>query len=253
MEEHYATVLAPFYTWSLIGDDFGAAVDTEVQRFKDLCPAIPDLAGADALDLGCGSGLHSLALAKLGMRVRGVDLCQQLLDEMAQHASDLGLSVTAARGDIMNPAIWTEGSDGATQPAVITCMGDTLSHLGSIQEVEAFLASAYPQLRQDGMLLLSYRDQEVELVGPARVIPVRSSPTRIHTCFLEFEPEHIHVNDIFHQFDADSQAWTQHVGGFTKLRITTSLVITALEAAGFEIQAQNTYGGMSYVCATPLH
>ena len=40
MEEHYSRVLSKFYTWSLIGDDFGAAVDNEVQRLLQVHPSL---------------------------------------------------------------------------------------------------------------------------------------------------------------------------------------------------------------------
>ena len=201
--------------------------------------------------MGSGSGLHTLSLAKLGYKTVAVDLCNELLEETRQHAAELSLNgkVDVLHGDLMQPSTWGLGEGELC--SVVSCMGDTLSHLGSVQEMEAFLAASLTCLKEDGVLLVSFRDQQTKLIGPARCLPVRSSPTRIHTCFLEFAPAYITVNDIFHEFDTETQAWTQHVGGFAKLRITTPMVTTALVAAGYAISSQQTFRGMVYIAAQP--
>lgn len=78
-----------------------------------------------AIDLGCGPGPHALALADLGFQtVVGVDANQQLLDELAAHASTRP-TIRTVNADLAAPLPHLE-----SQPAdVVVCMRDTLLHL----------------------------------------------------------------------------------------------------------------------------
>jgi cyclopropane fatty-acyl-phospholipid synthase-like methyltransferase len=55
-----------------------------------------------ALDLGCGSGTSSLALARAGWTVRGVDFARHAIRMARQKARLAGLSVDFRLGDVTN-------------------------------------------------------------------------------------------------------------------------------------------------------
>jgi SAM-dependent methyltransferase len=66
----------------------------------DLLRLIPLEPGAAVLDLACGEGRHSLALARRGFRVTGVDRTVSYLDQAREAASREGLEVEFVRDDM---------------------------------------------------------------------------------------------------------------------------------------------------------
>lgn len=52
------------------------------------------------LDLGCGQGRDSIALAQLGYEVTGVDISQVGIDQMVEKAAELGLEINGQVADI---------------------------------------------------------------------------------------------------------------------------------------------------------
>jgi 2-polyprenyl-3-methyl-5-hydroxy-6-metoxy-1,4-benzoquinol methylase len=53
----------------------------------------------EALDVGCGTGRHSIELAKRGYAVTGIDLSPSLLNRAKQKAADAGVTVRFIRQD----------------------------------------------------------------------------------------------------------------------------------------------------------
>lgn len=235
VQEHYETHLAPIYTWM----HGGASAPRE--RFAGQLAQLglhPSRPGATALDLGAGSGFQALPLAAAGYDVTAVDLDQTLLAELARDASAESLTIKTVTGDIRdvrqlspNPA-----------PEVIVCMGDTLTHLASRDEVARLLADASAILTARGHLLLSFRDYSIARNGTDRFIPVRSDHERIFTCFLEFSSEtHVVVHDIVHT--STDSGWQMKAGSFQKIRLSPAWVVDQLIAAGLRIDQHTTANG----------
>ena len=88
-----------------------------------------DLRDKRVLDVGCGAGLLTESLARLGARASGVDLAQELVDMARQHATQRGLLVDYRHDSAEQLA--------AHQPAsfdVVTCM-EVLEHIPRPQAV----------------------------------------------------------------------------------------------------------------------
>ena len=95
-KDHYDHFLAAHYTWMSGGHA------SQVAKNRNLLNqfGFTGRPGAIALDLGCGSGYQSLALAEQGFSVVAVDTSQQLLDELKSIAA--GHPITVVRGDMLD-------------------------------------------------------------------------------------------------------------------------------------------------------
>ncbi|MFE9904003.1 class I SAM-dependent methyltransferase [Streptomyces achromogenes] len=124
---------------------------------------VPGPAGSTAVDLGCGPGHTSLALAGLGLDpVFAVDLSEPLLDELAAHATGTP-EVRPMRADVRTalPELVRPGSVGA-----VVCLGDTLTHLPTRGAVAALCADVAAALAPEGTAVFAYRDLTIPHPGP---------------------------------------------------------------------------------------
>ncbi len=107
-----------------------------------------------AVDLGCGTGVLCRALADSGIRVTGVDLSPSMIEQ----ARAAGGSIPYVVEDMV--------SYRPDSPCdLVTCTGDALNHLGSLEQVRRVFAGVFSYLTPGGWLvfdLLDAREAESE-------------------------------------------------------------------------------------------
>jgi trans-aconitate methyltransferase len=94
VNEHYERLLSQHYTW-MFGVSFEDRV-TEQKSFlsRTLAPLHYTPEAATAVDLGCGPGFQTIALAQLGFSpVIAVDTSAELLDELRSHIGSLPVRI----------------------------------------------------------------------------------------------------------------------------------------------------------------
>lgn len=237
VRDHYEDLLAEHYTWML--GDFDETVERETERLRraGVEPARP---GATAIDLGAGSGVHSVALAHLGYEVIAVDSSPSLLAELAVRRGALPIrcveaDLTALPADVPEAA------------SAVVCMGDTLLHLPSERAVRDALQSAHSHLAAGGRFVASFRDLTRELTGTGRFLEVRSDPDRIFTCFLEYGADQVTVHDLVHV--RDGAGFRLRKSAYEKLRLAPPWVEQALYDAGFSTAAVEAEARMQLASA----
>lgn len=133
-------------TWSEIAawydDLLSAGSGPHETAVSCLLELVPPLDGAVVLDLACGQGLATRALAEAGARrVIGVDLSGAMVERARLHASPPACDVSYVVDDAQALRAFAAGSfDG------VTCQ----LGLMDIPDLEAALAAVYRVLRPDG-------------------------------------------------------------------------------------------------------
>ncbi|KAJ3268800.1 hypothetical protein HDV01_002286 [Terramyces sp. JEL0728] len=151
VKSHYHSLLSQHYTWTFGGSN------KQSNNYKVLSQYLQDGQGKVAVDLGCGSGFQSVPLMQLGYHVFCVDSSTQLLEELQEHAPTK--NYTLVETDMLS---YKHKAD------VVVCMGDSITHLANLDEVELLLRNVYDML--DGLFFISFRDLTVEMFDCDRYV-----------------------------------------------------------------------------------
>jgi SAM-dependent methyltransferase len=232
VRDHYDQVLATHY--SRMFGDFDAKVAEQGALLERLGVAARRDA-AMAVDLGAGSGFQSVALAHLGFRVLAIDFSEGLLAELRDRARDL--PVEAIAGDIRDVARLVP-----TAVELVVCMGDTLSHLESDNDLGSVFDGTAARLAPGGRFVLTFRDLSRELRDLDRIIPLHASDELVMTCFVEYEPSTVKVHDLI--WIRHQDGWRLSKGVYRKLRLAPDAVIARLQRAGFAVDRHEAPSGM---------
>jgi 2-polyprenyl-6-hydroxyphenyl methylase / 3-demethylubiquinone-9 3-methyltransferase len=138
------------------------------------------LAGARALDVGCGGGLLSEAMSRQGARVTGIDLAPGMVEVARLHAAEEGLGVD------YRVAAAEELAAGLAQSFdVITCM-EMLEH---VPQPERMLATLSALVRPGGAVFVSTLNRNLKaflmaIVGAEYVLKLLPRGTHEYERFI---------------------------------------------------------------------
>jgi 2-polyprenyl-3-methyl-5-hydroxy-6-metoxy-1,4-benzoquinol methylase len=232
-QEHYTALLDDVYPWMM--GPFRAQADEQQALFTRF--GLRPRGCRNALDLGCGPGYQSVALARLGFSVTGVDTSESMLATMREETHQL--PVRGVLGDMQRlrdlaPGPWE----------VAVCMGDTISHLPSKQAVADVLRAVAANLEPGGSVVVSYRDMSVLPSGLERFIPVKADMERVALCFLEEEgPDTYLAHDIVHT--REGEHWRFAKGCYRKLRLSQQWMTELLASVGLPLRQTENLRGMT--------
>lgn len=110
------------------------------------------LKAAQVLDVGCGGGILTEAMAKLGAEITGLDLAAPLIEVAREHAGQEGLHI-----NYVCEAVEAFAEQHAAQFDVITCM-EMLEH---VPDPKSVLKALSKMLKPGGYLFLSTIDRSL--------------------------------------------------------------------------------------------
>ena len=144
-----------------------------------------DASDVSLLEVGCGTGSLSLALADRLRRVVAIDLEEEMIAEAVRKASDLKRKPEFLSLDML--AI--EERFTRQSYDVVACFGNTLVHLPGIEEIARFLNGARNVLKKNGVLLLQIVNYRHIRNSEIRSLPVIENDAVRFLRFYDFEEE----------------------------------------------------------------
>ncbi len=139
------------------------------------------LAGKKVLDIGCGGGILSEAMAAKGATVTGIDMAELSLDVARMHLMESGLTVDYQQ--ITAEQFCTEHKQ---QFDVITCM-ELLEH---VPQPGSIVQAAAQALKPDGQLILSTLNRNpksylLAIVGAEYIMKMLPKGTHEYSKFIK--------------------------------------------------------------------
>jgi glycine/sarcosine N-methyltransferase len=194
------------------------------------------------LDAACGTGMHAIALAQRGYRVAGADLSAGMIERARANAAQGGVEVQFAAAGFGELA----QTFGAGAFDTLLCLGNSLPHLLTPQDLAAALADFAACLRPGGLLLLQNRNFDAVMAGGERWMEPQShrqgEDEWLFLRFYDFDAGGLITFNIL-TLRRDAQGgWRQRVSA-TRLRpLLQAEILAALDGAGFTSIA--SYGNM---------
>jgi glycine/sarcosine N-methyltransferase len=101
------------------------------------------------LDLACGTGNYSIALAELGCSVTAVDLDESMVHNLNKKAQQQNLDIDAHVMDMKSIDKLNNNKYD-----MILCIGNSLVHLENMEEIKELIYKLHSLLNEDGVLII---------------------------------------------------------------------------------------------------
>jgi glycine/sarcosine N-methyltransferase len=186
------------------------------------------------LDAACGTGMHAIALARLGYEVAGADLSAGMIKRACINAEASGVRVQfqeAGFGELRN-AFSRQTFDA------VFCLGNSLPHLLTLGQLSAALADFADCLKPGGLVLIQNRNFDAVMKKRERWMEPQAAHEGqsewLFLRFYDFEMDGSLIFNVVTLHRDGAHAWTQSVMA-TRLRpLLLDEMESTLKAASFE-------------------
>ncbi len=181
-DEFYDRLAADYGTMTGRGDSVGS--------LRAVLEALTAQRGIrSAVDAGCGTGHHAVALALLGVRVLGVDSSAEMIrlarDLAAKHAVDARFE----RGDLRH---LHEVAGGGWD--CVLCLGNTIPHLTTKEELRKAFESFAATVRPGGWVIVQMLNYPLFLDRRERIVAISREGDHEFVRFYDYLPDRVRFN-----------------------------------------------------------
>jgi SAM-dependent methyltransferase len=169
-------------------------------------------------------------LRRLGLDASGIDASPKMIQKARTNSVTCGVTVEYILGDYMNMSKrFSEGFD------LITCLGDTVAHVKSGQDLRKLFQEVYKSLNPGGLFVIQARNYDFILKHGARFTPPTGSRNGTEeTLFfrlLDFNPKTLNLSIAkfrWHENRWESSVYTTEIHPYLKKELES-----ALKSVGF--------------------
>ena len=185
------------------------------------------------LDAACGTGMHAIALAKLGFEVAGADLSEKMIEKSVTNAREDGVSISfkAAGFGELGVAFGKNSFDA------LLCLGNSLPHILSSEDLQNALVDFAAVLKPGGLLIIQNRNFDAVMKSRQRWMEPQYAREEdaewIFLRFYDFEPDSLVNFNILTLKRQGDQAWQQSILSTPLRPIPSGQLQSGLKEAGF--------------------
>jgi SAM-dependent methyltransferase len=206
--------------------------------------ALSESGGNRILDMACGSGRHSVALALKGADVVGFDSSTAMIQAAKELAAENGVEIRFMVADMTNlETILKEKFD------LIICLGNSLALVPALQEAKNLLSAVHSRLNSDGVFVAQVLNFEQIKKTKSRFFQPKGGVTSegnlviFARFFNHLEPEES-TTLVLTSFVKSSEGWSTIISSQSVLQLDQEALTQAVRAVGFgQFEVYSDYGG----------
>jgi 2-polyprenyl-3-methyl-5-hydroxy-6-metoxy-1,4-benzoquinol methylase len=235
-------------------DDLALAYDNSIDWESRLSRELPfirsfmkDSKNTRVLDIACGSGRHSVALANLGFNVVGFDTSEGMIAAARNHAKSVEAEV-----DFIIADMFTFQKDVEGPFDIVLCLGNSLALLSSFKEMQEVVAQVHGVLDPHGSFIFQVLNFDEILLSGFRFFPIKGGETSDGNEVV-FSRFYEHSDDAWSTLVATSfvkkgKEWETSITTQRVLHTNQAVMTDILEAAGFgNIKVFSDYSRSDFV------
>ena len=179
-----------------------------------------------ALDAGCGSGVHTIILSKIGVDVVGLDSSPDMLELARVNALREGQAPSLVREYFETmPADWSGRFD------VVFCLANSLVGVETPERLRLSLQSFARVLKPGGQAVIQLLNFEMFRRTGRRIIKVSSEENLTFVRFLDFDQQETRLNIIIIEHELGQVKHEFYSSRI--LPVAAEMLSVAAAAAGF--------------------
>jgi 2-polyprenyl-3-methyl-5-hydroxy-6-metoxy-1,4-benzoquinol methylase len=220
-------MLTPEEFYDTLADQYDGMTQFSVRLHKQkelLASVLQTLPANTVIDMGCGTGVHAIALALLGCDATGVDISENMLVRARVHAADAGAAVRFLQGDFLTTA-------PSAPFDLLLCLGNSLPHLESRAVLVAVLRHWRALCAPGGHVLIQLLNYRRVLERRERIVNIRRSGGDTIIRFYDFLDDALQFNILTVREAGGSM--THSLQSTRLIPFVESDFVSAASAAGF--------------------
>ncbi len=160
--------------------ELSSRIESEMKVFEKI---ILEKNVKKCLDAGCGIGMHSIILSKLGVDAIGIDISPRMISKAQELSKKFNSTAKFETLDFFK--IKDKFKD---EFDLVICLGNTLPHLLNERDLLLALRNFHNALKKDGLLIVQILNYDKIIQNEERIINIRETKDKIFIRFYDFEP-----------------------------------------------------------------